>query len=67
MNEEREDCFSIADNLQFVRGRIKTACERSGRRPEDVTLIAVSKLKPFSDILEAGAAGAEDFGENYVQ
>ena len=67
MNEEREDCFSISDNLQFVRGRIKTACERSGRRPEDVTLIAVSKLKPFSDILEAGAAGAEDFGENYVQ
>ena len=58
---------SIAERLSLVRGRIRAACERSGRSPEDVTLIAVSKLKPFSDILEARASGITDFGENYVQ
>ena len=67
MNNELEAGVSIADNLQSVRSRIEAACRRSGRRPEDVTLIAVSKRKPFSDILEACVSGAADFGENYVQ
>jgi pyridoxal phosphate enzyme (YggS family) len=67
MNNEMETAVSIADNLRFVRSRIEAACGRSGRRPEEVTLIAVSKRKPFSDILEACASGAADFGENYVQ
>ena len=58
---------SIAERISAVRARIRAACERSGRNPEDVTLIAVSKLKPFRDILEARAAGMTDFGENYVQ
>lgn len=57
----------IAANLRQVRSRIAEACRRSGRDPADVTLVAVSKLKPFADILEAQAAGAEHFGENYVQ
>lgn len=67
MNNEMETAVSIADNLRFVRSRIEAACGRSGRRPEEVTLIAVSKRKPFSDILEACASGTADFGENYVQ
>ncbi len=67
MRGEMEPGFSIADRLAHVRGRISAACERSGRRPEDVTLIAVSKMKPFSDVLEAWEAGAIHFGENYVQ
>ena len=67
MSEDREVGFSIADNLDRVRSRIKAACERTGRNPEDVTLIAVSKMKPFSDIVDACASGATDFGENYVQ
>ena len=58
---------SIAERISAVRARIRAACERSGRNPEDVTLIAVSKLKPFRDILEARAAGMTDVGENYVQ
>ena len=57
----------IGKNLETVRARIRAACKRAGRDPEDVTLIAVSKLKPYEDILEARASGAEDFGENYVQ
>ena len=67
MNDEREAGFSISDNLDRVRSRIRSACERAGRSPEDVTLIAVSKLKPFSDIAEACDAGVTHFGENYVQ
>lgn len=57
----------INGNLRSVRDRIIAACERSGREPKSVTLIAVSKLKPIEDIREAKEAGATDFGENYVQ
>ena len=57
----------IAKNLCLVRSRIHAACERSGRSPEEVSIIAVSKTKPFSDIIEACKAGAAHFGENYVQ
>ena len=43
-------------------------CRRwSGRNPEDVTLIAVSKTKPVSDIEQIYAAGIREFGENKVQ
>lgn len=61
------DGISIESNLRFVEDRIKAACERAGRNPSEVTLVAVSKTKPFSDILEARKAGAKEFGENYVQ
>lgn len=57
----------IGENLGEVRERIRRACKRSGRRPEEVTLIAVSKTKPFEDIAAAWKAGAAQFGENYVQ
>lgn len=40
---------------------------RTGRNPEDVTLIAVSKTKPVSMLQEAYDAGVRDFGENKVQ
>ena len=40
---------------------------RSGRRPEDVTLMAVTKLHSVDEINEAVAAGATDLGENRVQ
>lgn len=57
----------IRTQLQEVQSRIVRACERSGRNPEDVTLIAVSKTKPVSMIQEAIAAGQTVFGENKVQ
>ena len=43
------DGISIASNLKLVEERIKAACERSGRNPSEVTLVAVSKTKLFSD------------------
>lgn len=58
---------SIAENLSLVRSRIAAACERAGRLPEHVRLIAVTKGQPISAIQEAMAAGQVDFGENYVQ
>ena len=57
----------IASRLEQVRERIRQACERVGRDPSEVTLIAVSKTKPLSDILTAGECGQIDFGENYPQ
>lgn len=58
---------TIADNLATVRRRIEAACQRSGRSPEDVTLVAVSKTWPVGDLQTAVAAGATELGENYVQ
>lgn len=57
----------VAENLAEVRARIAAACERSGRKTEDVTLISVSKTKPVSMLMEAYDAGSRDFGENKVQ
>lgn len=57
----------IQENLVQVREKIRKACERVGRNPEDVTLIAVSKTKPVQDISEAIEAGQFVFGENKVQ
>ena len=57
----------IAENLDRVREEIAAAAARAGRRPEDVTLVAVSKTKPAADIAAACEAGQRDFGENYAQ
>ncbi|MEQ4530510.1 MAG: YggS family pyridoxal phosphate-dependent enzyme [Mixta sp.] len=58
---------SIQHNLQEVRQRIAAAAARCGRSPEEITLLAVSKTKPASDVAEALQAGQLAFGENYVQ
>lgn len=53
----------VQEQLEEVRQNIRNACERSGRKVEDVTLIAVSKTKPVPMLQEAYDAGARDFGE----
>jgi pyridoxal phosphate enzyme (YggS family) len=58
---------TIAERWREVRAKVDTACERAGRAPTDVTLIAVSKTHPVDAIRQAAAAGATDFGENYAQ
>ncbi len=50
-----------------VRKNIEAACQKAGRNPEEVTLIAVSKTKPVPMLEEAYQAGSRDFGENKVQ
>lgn len=57
----------ISDNLEYVHRNIEEACRRVGRRPEEVTLITVSKTHPVPMLKEAYKAGARDFGENKVQ
>ena len=59
--------MSIQENIRNVEDKIKAACEKSDRNPEDVTLIAVSKTKPVSMLQEAYDYGCRDFGENKVQ
>ena len=59
--------MSIAENLLRVRERIARAASRAGRRPEDITLVAVSKTFPAEAICKAYAAGVRHFGENRVQ
>ena len=57
----------LKENLKNVQNNIKKACERVGRKPEEVTLVAVSKMKPLSDIEELLETGQLEYGENYVQ
>lgn len=57
----------IATNLSQVQERIQAACRRSGRNPDEITLIAVSKTKPLPDLMKAYEAGCRNFGENKVQ
>lgn len=59
--------IDVAANVARVRERIAAAARRGGRRPEDVTLVAVTKGVDAPQILEAVAAGVQDLGENRVQ
>jgi len=57
----------IASNLREVRARIARAAAASGRKPQDVTLIGVSKTQSAEAIRVAYETGLRDFGENRVQ
>ncbi len=61
------DAATIADNLRRVRERIANAAIKAGRKPDDITLVAVSKTKPIEAVRAALAAGQMVFGENRVQ
>ena len=57
----------LKENLAEVQSRVEQACKRAGREVAEVTLIAVSKTKPVTDLQEIYNAGVRDFGENKVQ
>ncbi|MBU1157122.1 MAG: YggS family pyridoxal phosphate-dependent enzyme [Proteobacteria bacterium] len=59
--------MSIAANLALVTSRIAAAARASGRKPEQVRLVAVSKMHGPQAVKSALAAGQILFGENYVQ
>lgn len=59
MNEQ-----PICENIKSVQNRIKKTCEKAGRDPGDVLLVAVSKTKPVEDIEAALKCGQIHFGEN---
>ena len=57
----------LSANLQLVRKRVEAACRASGRRPEDIALIVVTKFFPASDIQALCRLGVRDIGENRDQ
>lgn len=57
----------VASALARVRERIAAAAARAGRRPEEITLVAVTKGVDLARIREAVAAGVTDLGESRVQ
>lgn len=57
----------LRENLKQVEENISKACEKAGRKREEVTLIAVSKTKPVSMLSEVYDCGIREFGENKVQ
>jgi pyridoxal phosphate enzyme (YggS family) len=58
---------ALAKNVAMVYDRIAAAARRSGRQPEDVTLVAVTKTVPPELLQEAVAIGLKELGENRVQ
>lgn len=58
---------TMLDQLLNVQEQIATSCARSGRKVEDVTLIAVSKKQPIEAILTLYEAGIRHFGENRLE
>ena len=59
--------MDLAANLETIRQRIRTACERAGRNPDSVTLLAVTKTQPPEIVKAAAELGLLLFGENKVQ
>lgn len=54
----------IAQSLNDVRNRVAQATAKAGRLPESVTLIAVTKTYPASDVEILSDLGVRNFGEN---
>src|SRR5208283_4510571 len=51
----------------MVRDKMLAACQKAGRSPGDVRLVAATKRVEVEKVREAVGLGIEDFGENYVQ
>lgn len=59
--------MGLQDRWDAVRERMTKAAQRAGRKPEAVTMLAVTKVFPVETLLEAYSLGMREFGENYVQ
>ena len=57
----------LSEILEEVKGRIAAACERAGRNPDDVEIVAVTKTHGAEVVEEAWRAGLRIVGENKVQ
>jgi len=58
---------TIAENLARIRERIARAAQRAGRRPDEITIVAVTKTHPAETVAAAFDVGLRHFGENRVQ
>ena len=59
--------MNLAENLEKIQQRICAACERRGRDPRSVSLLAVTKSQPPEVVAAAAQLGLSLFGENKVQ
>ncbi|MGC9080669.1 YggS family pyridoxal phosphate-dependent enzyme [Sulfurihydrogenibium sp.] len=59
--------MSLKERYLQIEERIQKACIRSGRKREEIILLAASKTQPVEKILEAYECGIRYFGENRVQ
>ena len=67
-NEELEHRFrDVEENLKVIRENMAQAAEKSGRRPEDITLLAATKTVPVEIINHSIELGVDHIGENRVQ
>jgi PLP dependent protein len=67
MARDADSSTDMQANLASLRCRITAACERAGRDPSSVTLLAVSKGHPPETVKAAAALGLDCFGENRMQ
>ncbi len=59
--------MSITENVARIRAEIAAAAVAAGRKPEEITLVAASKMNDAERVREAIAAGVDVCGENRVQ
>ncbi len=59
--------MGVKENVQKIKERIEKACEKVGRDPREVSILAASKTRTPEEIREVFEAGIKLFGENRVQ
>lgn len=64
---DQQQAAGLHQNIDRARASIAAACQRGGRRPDEVALMAVTKTHPAAAISAAAALGVTLFGENKVQ
>lgn len=67
MTDQPNVSVNLEEKYQSVKERIAKAAERSGRKAEDVLLVAVSKYRPMEQLLTQYQFGQRHFAENRVQ
>ncbi len=67
MIDVQSQARAIAERLEDVRERIVQACQRAGRRTDEITIVGVTKTFPVEMVAAAREAGLRDFGENRAQ
>jgi PLP dependent protein len=58
---------NLQHNYEILKGRIEKACQKSGRKPEDIRIVAVTKTHPVEAVQALIDLGIRDIGENRVQ
>ncbi len=67
MTEHEQRARELARNLAEVRQRIEAACAAAGRRTQEVTIVAITKTWPVTDVRLLAELGVGDVGENRDQ